>query len=271
MNPCFGYLRNNHFEDVLDNYDNEFDKIESAAADRRRQQDFDDLNHELSGNDVGRTARFLSLEARERLLAQKQGKPSKATSALELAMMNNPAYAAIHKAAVDETRAAQRATDAFQDDVELAFSEVQADMARMLDEAVTLPDGRKAFMGKDGVAWTVDGERVDEAITAGLDWSERPTRDQYQELLAREEALVNASQQGRQLSNRLGEIHNELNDEDEPPSAEAIENYRAEIEEIEAELNSSADELNIKTESWAIENDATSDIAELNQNAVPTL
>lgn len=255
----------------MDNQDNEFDKIENAAADRRRQQDIDDLNNELSGNDVGRTARFLSPEARERLLAQKQGKPSKAMSALEMALMNNPAYAAIHKAAVDETRAVQRTAQAFQDGVELALSEARADTARMLDQAITLPDGSKAFMSKDGIAWTVDGERVDEAITAGLDWSGRPTRDEYQELLAREETMENASQQGRQLSNRLGEIHNELNDEDEPPTIKAIENYRAEIEAIEAELNSSADELNIKTESRAIENDTTPDIAGLNQNAVPTL
>lgn len=255
----------------MDNQDNEFDKIENAAADKRRQQDIDDLNNERSGNEVGRTARFLSPEARERLLAQKQGKPSKAMSALELALMNNPAYAAIHKAAVDETRAAQRTAQAFQDDVDMALSKVRADMARMLDEAVTLPDGRKAFMGEDGVAWTVDGERVDEAITAGIDWSGRSTRDDYQKLLTREVTLENASLQGRKLSNRLGEIHNELNDEDEPPSVEAIENYRAEIEAIEAELNSSADELNIKTENKSIENDLAPDIAALSPNAVPTL
>lgn len=255
----------------MDNQDNEFDKIESAAADQRRQQDIDDLNHELSGNDVGRTARFLSPEVRERLLAQKQGKPSKTASALEMALMSNPAYAAIHKAAVDETRAAQHNVQAFQDDVEVALSEARADIAHMLDEAVTLPDGRKAFMGEDGIAWTMESERVDEAITAGIDWSKRPKHDAFQELLAREEALENASQQGRQLSNRLGEIHNELSDEDEPPSAEAIENYRAEIEAIEAELNSSADELNIKTENTSIENDVAPDIATLNQSTVPTL
>ncbi|MGJ8671155.1 MAG: hypothetical protein ACSHXK_16850, partial [Oceanococcus sp.] len=194
---------------TLDNQDNEFDKIESAAADRRWQQDMDDLNNELSGNDVGRTARFLSPEVRERLLAQKQGKPSKAMNALEMALMSNPAYAAIHKAAVDETRAAQRTAQAFQDDVEVALAEVRSGIARMLDETVTLPDGRKAFMGKDGVAWTVDGEHVDDSITAGIDWSGRPTRQDYQELLDREEALGNASHLGRQLSNRLGEIHNE--------------------------------------------------------------
>ncbi|MGJ8530557.1 MAG: hypothetical protein ACSHYC_00135 [Alphaproteobacteria bacterium] len=255
----------------MDNQDNEFDKIESAAADKRWQQDIDDLNNELSGNDVGRTARFLSPEVRDRLLAQKQGKPSRAMNALEMALMANPAYAEIHKAAVNETRAAQRTAQAFQDDVDLALSEVRANIASMLDEAVTLPDGRKAFMGKDGLAWTVDGERVDDAITAGIDWSGRPASDEYQELLDREEALGNASHLGRQLSNRLGEIHNELNDEDEPPSVEAIENYRAEIEAIEAELNSSADELNIKTENKSIENDVAPDIAALNQNAVPTL
>lgn len=255
----------------MDNYDNEFDKIENAAADRRRQQDIDDLNNELSGNDVGRTARFLSPEARERLLAKKQGKPSKAMSALEMALMNNPAYAAIHKAAVDETRAAQRTAQAFQDDVDMTLSETRADTARMLDEAVTLPDGHKAFMGKGEVAWTVDGERVDEAVTEGIDWSGRPRREDYQELLAREETLESASQQGRQLSNRLGEIHNELKDEGEPPSAETIENYRAEIEAIEAELNSSRDGLDIKTENTSIENDVAPDIAALSPNAVPTL
>lgn len=252
----------------MDNQDNEFDKIENAAADKRRQQDIDDLNNELSGNDVGRTARFLSPDVRERLLEQKQGQPSRAMSALEMALMSNPAYAAIHKAAVDETRAAQRTAQTFQDDVDVAFADVRADIARMLDEAVTLPDGSKAFMGKDGVAWTVDGKRVDDAITAGIDWSGRPTREDYHELLAQEETLENASQQGRQLSNRLGEIYNELHDEDDPPSSDQLDSYRLEVQDIETEYNRMGREIQVIVD---VEREFQSSVSAIAPNAVPEL
>lgn len=255
----------------MDDYQNEFDEIENAAADRRRQQNLDDLASELRGDEVGRQQRFLSTDARQDLIDKRNGKPSKAMAALEWLLANDPAYAALHKAAVSEVRTAQDKAEAFQVKVDDLILEAKQEIAKMVDAAVTLPDGRKAFLDKNDQAWTLDNEMVNPAITEGIDWTGRPKREEYLEHADRLNRLEGAAHQGRVLGTRLGEIHNELNDEDEPPSAEAIENYRAEIEAIDAELNSSTDELNIKTESQSIENDVAPDIATLNQSTVPTL
>ena len=221
----------------MDNQDNDFDEIEDAAANRRKQQDFDDLQNELSGNEVGRVGRFLSPEARDKLIAQKQGKPSKAMSALEMALMSNPGYAVLHKTAVDETRAAQIVAQEFQGDVEIAFSKVNAAIERMLDEAVTLPDGRKAFMGKTGQAWTVDGEPVDEAIAAGINWDGTPLHEDYQDLLSRRDKVKNVAHRGDEISLRLGEIYNELHEDSKPPSPAQLEAYREEVVELTNEMD----------------------------------
>lgn len=252
----------------MDDYQDEFGAIESAAAEKRGQQSRDDLASELRGDEVGRIGRFLSEDARQELIARRDGKPSKFQSALELALAANATYAAIHAAAVDETQAAQRTAQAFQDDFEVALSKVRSDIGQILDEAVTLPDGRKAFMYEDGVARTVDGEPVDSALVEGIDWSGRPKGEIYQGLLAREESLENASHRGRQLSNRLGEIENELHDEDDPPSAEQMEAYRLEVQEIGSEYDALGSAIRTSRD---LERDFAPQSAELTADAVPKL
>ena len=74
----------------MDNSTTEFDEIENTAADKRRAQDFDDLQNELSGNNVGRIARFLSPEAHALLMEKRNGKQSAVMTALELALMKTP-------------------------------------------------------------------------------------------------------------------------------------------------------------------------------------
>lgn len=259
------------FEGELDDYQIEFDKIENAAAERRRRQNLDDLASELRGDEVGRQQRFLSADARQNLIDKRNGRPSRAMATLEWLLANDPAYAALHKAAASEVRAAQGKAEAFQLKVDGLKLETKREIADMVDNAVTLPDGRKAFLDRNDQAWTLDNDRVNSAITEGIKWTGRPQREEYLERVDRLNQLEAAAHQGRVLSTRLGDIDNKLNDEDEPPSAEAIENYRSEIEAIEAELNASSDELNIKTENTSIENDEAPDIAALNQNAVPTL
>lgn len=227
----------------MDNQDNDFDRIENAAADRRRQQDFNDLQNELSGNEVGRTARFLSPEARERLLAQRQGKPTKAMNALELALMSNPAYTAAYEGAADETWAAQSKVQSFQDEVEAAIAKTEADIARMVDNAATLPGGSKAFMDKDGVAWSVDGERIDEALAAGIDWAGKPSREDYELLIERQGQLEQYAHRGRVMANRLGENQNRLEDENEPPSIDELKAISEEAQDIGSELEGLTGEL----------------------------
>jgi len=252
----------------LDNQDNDFDKIESAAADRRQQQNFDDLQNELSGNEVGRMGRFLSSEARDKLIAQKQGRPTKAMSALEMALLENRVYAAAYKFAVDETQAAQHEVQAFQDEVDAALTTLKAEIKDMLDEAVTLPDGRKAFMYANGQAWTTDGELVDEAIAAGIDWAGTPPGERYQELLEHQEKLEQFAYRGRVLADTVGSNLNQLQDEDGKSTPEELKSIGEESQDIISEAKELRQEVRMLLKPSDI---ATPEVGAISPNSVPTL
>ncbi|MDQ0314611.1 hypothetical protein [Amorphus orientalis] len=210
-----------------------FNDIVRAQAEARRQVDFDDSQQELRGVEVGRIGRFLSPEARE---AAKEGRGGSGRSdagmtALEIALTQAD-YAEAFHAAEKEIREAQKIVDDLQDDITATIEKMDSRIEEMLDAAATLPDGTKAFMDENGDVWTVDGDRVDQAIVDGIEWDGRPSLETYQSQIAGRERLQELSAEGDGLSLRLGEINNELHNEDHPPSKEEIEAYRAESQSV---------------------------------------
>lgn len=255
----------------MDNQDNDFDKIEDAAADRRRQQDFDDLQNEMKGDEVGRAPRFLSAEARQDLIDKRNGKQSRAMNALETLLLNDPGYAVLHKAVAAETHEALQNADMFQQRVDTAIEQTMQDIQATLDQAVTLPNGDKAFMGKDGVAWTQDNEILDPALAAGIDWTGRPMREEHLQNLARLEKLEGLSQEGRVLSTRIGDIYNHIHDEKEPPQADELKGYRDEIKGIEADYDLKNQALQDLESEHTLHNDLETSGMKFTAESVPKL
>jgi hypothetical protein len=171
----------------LNNTTNEFDEIEKAAADKRRVQDFDDLQNELSGNEVGRISRFLSPEARALLTGKQNGKQSAYMTALDLALMNNPEFFKAYEAAMntlgDVENVAERVLTRLvkqQADIEVQLKDAEAEYQNTLDNAATLADGTRVFRDTDGNVWNEHGKHVDGAIAASIEWSGlEPSQETY--------------------------------------------------------------------------------------------
>lgn len=87
----------------------------------KHAQDFDDLQNEMAGRDVGRISRFLSAEAREDRSNGKRGsrKESELTT-LQILMMNDPEYAQLFRETEHKLRDVQTRLDTAMDAVLLA-------------------------------------------------------------------------------------------------------------------------------------------------------
>ncbi|CTQ55597.1 hypothetical protein LP7551_04140 [Roseibium album] len=216
-----------------------FNEIAGVQKERARQQDLEDFNNECSGNETGRMQRFLSRDAFKDARAAKTGKSrsSGKLSALDILLLNDLAYAHMHQAAIENNRAAQAKVTELQDSIVRVMSKLSKRSDGLLDQAVTLPDGRNAFMSKTGQAFTIDGDLVAPAITEGIDWSGRPEYEAYLSLVEDSAALeeLNAKSEGHSL--RLGEILNTLEDEDNPATKNKIQSLQMEQEEIVTHLD----------------------------------
>ncbi len=108
-----------------------------------------------------------------------------------------------------------------------------------------LADGRKAFMDEDGIAWTIDGEKVDEALAAGINWEGSPSREGYELLLQKKDDLDDYAHRGRVMADRLGENQNRLEDEDNPPTRNELDDIASEAEDLSNEARDLSEELRL--------------------------
>ncbi len=215
-------------------YRDEFNIITKAQNERLRQQDRDDLNNELRGTNVGRVARFLSPEARE--IIQGDRKDKKGLDPLELALLSMN-YTEFCNQVMDENRAAQSKVTALQERIANLKEKLDDRLDSMLDQAVTLPDGRKAFIDEDGSVYTEDHQLVDPALVDGIDWEGRPAYKGYVGILKDRETLDQYGQRADEMSLSLGDIANRLEDLKDDPK------HRAEVEAIRKEQGILAEDI----------------------------
>ncbi len=212
----------------------EFNQIAQTQRERAKAQDLEDYNNELQGNEVGRQHRFLGAETFEEIHSAKTGKKTSngKLSTLEFLLLNDLAYAQLHQQVAGNNRVAQARLTDLQDRIERAVAKLESQIEVTLDQAVTLPDGRKAFMRDDGAVLTTDGELVDRAIVQGLNWDGRPTYETYLELTQGRTRLDELRAEGDKHSVRLGEIMDALEEEDSPPTASELQSLNDEQDKI---------------------------------------
>ncbi|MEP1932162.1 MAG: hypothetical protein ABJO52_20910 [Nisaea sp.] len=255
-------------------YLGEFNKGSGAADESRRQRDFDDLQLELSGADVGWISRFLSPEVRNAIRDGRNGQGGSGSklSALDYLLLNDPKYARIYEAAVDENRVVRMKHSAFEQRLEKAVAKAEKEVEDSISNAVTLPDGRKAFLDKDGVAWTLENERVDDAIREGIDWDGREPRESHIDKVERLNSLQNLQPQSAALGMRLGEISDALHDDDAPPTKDEIKAYREEQEAITVQIEGLDEKLDSTLAPAKPLNDMANDIEAVKvANVVPEI
>lgn len=239
--------RQQRFEGGLDNSTNDFDVIENATAEKRRAQDFDDLQNEASGNEVGRIPRFLSPEARAILIEKRNGKQSAAMSALDIMLLENPEYAEFYGNAMDKLadyeQAAETALTNALDDAERG----NVALKDIVERAATLPDGTRVFRDANGEVWSESGEKIARDVAEKIEWQgSEPSREVFLQQLksnqAHEKAIIDIR---LYQSDVLGTTREWMANPDKPPSMEDIQEKFDEIElrmpdSVRAEIPASA-------------------------------
>lgn len=199
----------------------------------KRQRDFDDLQHEISGVDVGRIRRFLSPED-DRTPEGKRKKRELERIRQRLSdLMLDPAYARMHRQLAERLSRAETEADGALELLRGRLEQVSEAISSIEDLAARGPDGKIVFQQADGQVVYSDGSKVPDDIAAGVIWPPNaPSAEEYFALKSRQletEAQLNAWDSYRMEV--LGPIRDRMDDEDKP--FETTDDLRDALEQIE--------------------------------------
>lgn len=208
----------------MDNQSDSFEEITKAQLEKRREQDFIDLQNEMAGNEVGRLPRFLSAEARAILLEKRNGKSSSRLSALDMMLLNDPAYAEIYNNAINRLADYETATERALNKEVTKLEAAEKSLNAILDQAATLPDDTREFRDANDDIWTEDNERVEEKIADQIEWQgSEPSRELYKQHLSNVKDANDSVHTIRVFQTEVGAVRERFTDPDNPPSPEDIQ------------------------------------------------
>ncbi|WP_299829035.1 hypothetical protein [uncultured Roseobacter sp.] len=200
----------------------------------KHAQDFDDLQNEMAGRDVGRIERFLNADIREDKISGKRGTRKEAgLTNLQILMMNNPAYAALFEETVQVLSDAQRELDDLLQRVQAEIKQANAALDDKLDCAAKLPDGTNVFKDQNGDIRTEDGTLVAPELAATILWrGDEPTLETVNAAKERLNRLTDLANDVRAGQAEIGGMQSGMADETEPPSADDLNGFKKRAEEI---------------------------------------
>ncbi|AQQ04118.1 hypothetical protein B0E33_11380 [Roseibium algicola] len=212
----------------------ELEEIAAAQRERQRAQDLEDFNNELHGNETGRLPRFLSVEAREALAEGKTGRQSKSSlSTLDWLLLNDPEFAQAYELAMDALADAEDAVQTALDQAIARAEETQLALDELTDKAMRLSDGRAVFMDQSGIVRDEKGNAIDPVLAATLEWQGYgPSFEDYLEKREADNEADAAVLAIREDQAELGEIRDELSDEDAELSTERVKELHQRVDEI---------------------------------------
>ena len=203
----------------------------SDIADRR-QRDFDDLQNEATGRDVGRISRFLaegdarSAEAKRRTAEREQTRRSLAL------LLEDPIYRARYETTWDALRQAEMASDRALDHLTEQITHATSALQQMEDGAARLPDGTMVFRDETGMVRRADGTAIGETLTATILWDGH--EPSYEDYVAARERLASLEDAQRSVeryqTDVVGAARERLDDEENPPSLEELDAILGNIE-----------------------------------------
>lgn len=211
----------------------EQETIRKADADQRLKENLDDYNNELAGNDVGRIQRFGFEHLRKETVQEEKRKKS----ALDQ-MMLSEAYRAAWIGAMDAVNKADDAVYRALLNASHDLSIAEKTHEDLLDNAATTADGTKVFRDKNGNAYTENGERLSAEIMANIMWADNaPTWEEYSDSREKLTSAQDRYSDVNAKSDRLVEIREELNDEDNPASIDLVTGLEQEANDIRKSLS----------------------------------
>ena len=202
---------------------------------RRSQRDFDDLQNEIAGREVGRMRRFRTADDDRDPRSKDRRESQRLTrlSALEALLATDPVYRGLYEQTLDQLRRAEAATEAALAKARAARDRAQEDFLGLLDRAATMPDGTRVFRDADGNVRREDGRLVSGDSIDTIRWPDRaPDYENYQERKAALDRAQQAIEEVRVYQvDVLGAARDELTDPNKPASKERLREIQRDIEE----------------------------------------
>ncbi|GAB5448436.1 MAG: hypothetical protein Gyms2KO_33090 [Gymnodinialimonas sp.] len=225
----------------------------------RQRRDFDDLQNEIAGREVGRISRFLTQDDERSAEGKRRKRAEEALRRTLDVLLQDPVYRARYEAVRDALGRAERATVTALANLGVLISQAQSELADMRQRAARLPDGTRVYQDQSGAVRREDGTIVDETLAATILWrGDEPSFEDYAGQRDRLEGLVrDHSEVERYQTDILGDARNRLSDEENPPSLEELD---AIIGDIGNQMPNSARQL-IQTEQPEPEPSATAQVA----------
>ena len=216
------------------NLEQEEYEISLAEQFKRHAQDFNDLQNELAGNDVGRISRFLSGDERGLKGAEKRrAKWEQTLSNLQI-MMQDPEYAQFYRETEGVLRDSQTKLDEALEQVQQAKVAAMADLEGILSQAARLPnDGARVFKDRNGQVRFEDGSLVGDELAATIEWTgAEPGSEQLEAAREHAERLTELETYIITGQAEIGDSQERMVDKHNPVSREEQQGFQDRAKEI---------------------------------------
>lgn len=228
----------------------------------KRQRDFDDLQRELTGSDVGRITRFLSA-GDARSPEERRKKRTKEAERRRLAeLLLDPEYNALYTELGTRLSAAETATDRAISEIGAQIQTANQSIEDMEGAAARGPDGQPVFRYSDGRVVDANGNALPPEVAEGIIWpADAPSAEEYFAEVARRDALeAHLRDMDAYRHDVLGGLRDRYEDEDTPMSKGGLKDALDDIEKL-------------RPAALSIESDAalSSRAADITPTAFPTL
>ena len=215
-------------------FNNDSDLEKLAATFAKRARDFDDLQNEAAGREVGRMPRFLAAEdVSPRASERKRAERAEALTRLQLLLLNDPAYAALHKETTEKLNEVQNRLAEAMERVLALRARTDAELAEMLKKAARTADGEAVFRDANGDVRTADGRKVDDDMAATAVWhGGEPSFEDYRRNRERDEGLDDLAGDIGAGQAEVGDMQDKGQDQENPATAEELRRRKERAEEI---------------------------------------
>lgn len=209
--------------------DKEFEQAEATRSAKQRQEDIDQINQERAGIETSRIPKTGLLKAKHEERQREKEHKNRLNSQL-LSQAYQDAHDRTLRLLNDMEDLLYQALIQSKDDL----FRIQTEHEKLLDKAITLPNGDKAFISEQGEVYNENGERLEIEDVQAI-YASHPNAPSWEAFLASQEALIAANDKHDLLlthEERMFEIREQLEDKNNPVSLEQVLKFEEEIKQI---------------------------------------
>lgn len=261
---------------MVERYTDSFNRHSDGLQIARQQEDFDNLQHSLSGVETGQQARHgLVRDDIDPLTgkSKKEALEDAIRRTLEQLLADDEQYRIAHKDLMDSLHEAAEVTQSALERVVSQLGDAHASMNELLSNAARLPSGERVFKHDDGSVRNKDGEVIPAEIAASIEWAgNEPSYSDYQGIKDRIAELEDAERELRGIETEIGGIRGDAINNDNPftkdelgSAQEKSDALRERAEEIETKI------LNQHDKQLGVDHTASDHVPTLESSSTTTL